>query len=74
VQEHCLTLPQIGAFLKENRLALLGFELDAPILAKYRVRFPDDSAMMDLANWHRFEIENPATFRGMYQFWVQKAF
>jgi 2-polyprenyl-3-methyl-5-hydroxy-6-metoxy-1,4-benzoquinol methylase len=74
VQEHRLTLPQIGAFLKENRLALLGFELDAPILAKYRVRFPDDSAMMDLANWHRFEIENPATFRGMYQFWVQKAF
>jgi 2-polyprenyl-3-methyl-5-hydroxy-6-metoxy-1,4-benzoquinol methylase len=73
VQEHRLTLPQIGAFLAENRLALLGFELDAPILAKYRARFPDDPAMTDLANWHRFEIENPATFRAMYQFWVQKA-
>jgi 2-polyprenyl-3-methyl-5-hydroxy-6-metoxy-1,4-benzoquinol methylase len=73
VQEHRLTLPQIGAFLKENRLTLLGFELDAPILAKYRARFPDDAAMTDLANWHRHEIENPATFRGMYQFWVQKA-
>jgi hypothetical protein len=29
--------------------------------------------MTNLANWHRFESENPATFRGMYQFWVQKA-
>jgi 2-polyprenyl-3-methyl-5-hydroxy-6-metoxy-1,4-benzoquinol methylase len=73
VQEHRLTLPQIGAFLRENRLTLLGFELDAPILAKYRARFPGDPAMTDLANWHRFETENPATFRGMYQFWVQKA-
>ena len=73
VQEHRLTLPQIGAFLRQNRLTLLGLELDAPILAKYRAQFPDDPAMTDLANWHRFETENPATFRGMYQFWVQKA-
>jgi len=73
VQEHRLTLPQIGAFLRENKLTLLGFELDAPILAKYRAQFPDDPAMTDLANWHRFETGNPATFRGMYQFWVQKA-
>ncbi|MEN3377223.1 MAG: hypothetical protein V7604_2578 [Hyphomicrobiales bacterium] len=73
VQEHRLTLPQIGAFLRENKLALLGFELDAPISAKYRAQFPDNPAMTNLANWHRFESENPATFRGMYQFWVQKA-
>jgi 2-polyprenyl-3-methyl-5-hydroxy-6-metoxy-1,4-benzoquinol methylase len=72
VQEHRLTLPQIGAFLRENKLTLLGFELDAPILARYRAQFPDDPAMTDLANWHRFETGNPATFRGMYQFWVQK--
>lgn len=73
VQEHRLTLPKIGAFLVPNQLALLGFELDAPILARYRAQFPDDPAMTDLKNWHRFEIENPAMFRGMYQFWVQKA-
>jgi hypothetical protein len=52
-------------------LTLLGLELDAPILAKYRGQFPDDAAMTDLTNWHRFETENPATFRGMYQFWIQ---
>jgi 2-polyprenyl-3-methyl-5-hydroxy-6-metoxy-1,4-benzoquinol methylase/TPR repeat protein len=73
VQEHRLTLPQIGAFLADNGLVLLGFELDAPILSRYRAASPDDPAAIDLANWHRFESENPAMFRGMYQFWVQKA-
>jgi hypothetical protein len=29
--------------------------------------------MTDLANWHRFETENPATFASMYNFWVRKA-
>jgi len=72
VQEHRLTLPEIGAFLMEHGLTLLGFELDAPKLAKYRGAFPEDMTMTDLALWHRFETANPDTFRGMYQFWVQK--
>ena len=73
VQEHRLTLPQIGAFLAEHGLTLLGFELDAPTLARYRKAFPDDTAMTDLASWHRFETANPDTFRGMYNFWAQRA-
>jgi hypothetical protein len=28
--------------------------------------------MTDLACWDRFERDNPSTFSGMYQFWVQK--
>jgi hypothetical protein len=28
--------------------------------------------MTDLALWHDFETDNPSTFAGMYQFWVQK--
>ena len=28
--------------------------------------------MTDLDSWHMFETENPTTFAGMYQFWVQK--
>ena len=28
--------------------------------------------MTDLGQWHLFETENPDTFGGMYQFWVQK--
>lgn len=73
VQEHRLTLPQIGAFLTEHELTLLGFELDAPTLARYGARFPADASMTDLALWDRFETENPDTFRGMYNFWLQKA-
>ena len=72
VQEHRMTLPQIGNFLGEHCLALLGFELDPRVFAAYRTAFPDDEAMTDLASWHRFETANPDVFRGMYQFWVQK--
>ena len=67
-----MTLPQIGAFLAENELSFLGFELDAAINGRYRARFPATGAMADLDSWHIFETENPATFSGMYQFWVQK--
>ena len=73
VQEHRLTLPRIGEFLARNDLSFLGFELGAPLLARYYAQFPDDPSMTDLKRWHRFEIENPDTFGGMYQFWVQKA-
>ena len=71
-QEHRLSLPQIGEFLQEHGLTLLGFELDPRVLAAYRAAVPDDATMTDLASWHRFETANPDIFRGMYQFWVQK--
>jgi tetratricopeptide (TPR) repeat protein/SAM-dependent methyltransferase len=72
VQEHRLSLPQIEAFLQENDLQLLGFELDATLLGQYRQKFPQDTSLTDLTLWHIFETENPKTFAGMYQFWVQK--
>ena len=59
-----MTLPDIAAFLADNDLALLGFEVGAATQARYRSRFPGDAAMTDLAC--------PDTFVGMYQFWVQK--
>jgi SAM-dependent methyltransferase len=73
VQEHVFTLPQIEAFLTEQNLTLLGFELGAPLRARYRAQFPDDPAMTNLANWDRFEAENPDTFGSMYNFWIRKA-
>ena len=73
VQEHRLTLPQISAFMADNDLKFLGFEIDAGAQALYRSRFPGDAAMTDLASWQVFEREKPDTFVGMYQFWVQKA-
>jgi tetratricopeptide (TPR) repeat protein/SAM-dependent methyltransferase len=72
VQEQCLTLTTIAAFLKENNLVFVGFEMDADILHAYKQRFPEDNAATDLRQWQIFENENPETFGQMYQFWIQK--
>ncbi len=71
VQEHQLTLAEIASFLREHKLNFIGFELAPQTLANYRLRFPRDNAMTDLNAWETFEAQNPATFAGMYQFWVQ---
>ena len=68
-----MTLTGIDAFLRSNNLAFLGFEIDSQILKAYKLRFPDDRAATNLAQWQVFENENPDTFFGMYQFWIQKA-
>jgi 2-polyprenyl-3-methyl-5-hydroxy-6-metoxy-1,4-benzoquinol methylase/Tfp pilus assembly protein PilF len=72
VQEQRVTLPAVAAFLAEQNLTFLGFELDAPALTQFRMRFPQEGSIVDLDLWHRFETENPGTFGAMYQFWVQK--
>jgi hypothetical protein len=72
VQEQQLTLPEISTFLTQNRLEFLGFDVADRVLQDFRRRFPDDGTMTDLDLWHIFESENPATFSGMYQFWIQK--
>ena len=72
VQEHCLSLLEIKGFCLENGLTVLGIEVDPPVLAAYRARFPQDPAATDLSNWHAFEEDNPDTFLEMYQFWVQR--
>jgi len=72
VQEHCLSLLEIKRFCLENGLTVLGIEVDPPIAAAYRARFPHDATAADLSNWHAFEEDNPDTFIEMYQFWVQK--
>ncbi len=72
VQEHRLTLSDIAVFLEENGLTLLGFEIGDEVLYAYRQRFPEDRAATNLDYWQTFEYENPDTFFGMYQFWIQK--
>lgn len=72
VQEHRYSLPEIGALLGEHRLRFLGFDLPDATLRRYVQRFPEDATMTRLDLWHVFETENPYTFRGMYQFWVQR--
>jgi len=72
VQEQRMTLTGIDAFLKDNGLAFLGFAIDPQVVHAYRLRFPEDRAAIDLAQWQSFENDNPDTFLGMYQFWIQK--
>ena len=62
----------IRRFLKENDLGFLGFALEAWRLQDYRTKNPQDPSLTDLTRWHAYETENPKTFRGMYQFWIQK--
>ncbi len=72
VQEHRFTIPQIADFIANNGLAFVGFDLDRFVLRRYMTRFPHDQTMADLASWDAFERENPSTFSGMYQFWLQR--
>jgi tetratricopeptide (TPR) repeat protein/2-polyprenyl-3-methyl-5-hydroxy-6-metoxy-1,4-benzoquinol methylase len=72
VQQQGLTIPMLKAFLNENELQFLGFELDARVLRKYAMRFPEDLTRTNLDLWHVFEAENPYIFADMYVFVVQK--
>jgi SAM-dependent methyltransferase len=72
VQEHQFTIPEISEFLAQNGLTFLGFEADVAVLHRFSLLFPDPKAATVLERWHEFEQENPASFVGMYQFWVQK--
>ena len=72
VQEHRLTLGQIESFIADFGINFIGFECDRTVLNRYRKRFTDDPTCANLSNWSAFEADNPDTFVGMYQFWIQK--
>ncbi len=74
VQERSFSLPEIETWLVSLGLEFLGFEFDDSGLtaAAYRARFPTDPLMRNLANWNRYEVDNPDAFSRMYEFWVRK--
>ena len=73
VQEHRFTLPQIEVALNDLGLKFLGFELRQGWLwSEFRKLYPKEDALVSIPLWHQFELKNPNTFGGMYQFWVQK--
>lgn len=71
--EHHLTIPQIEAFLKENRLIFRGFLANMDVLAAYAAAYPEETWPGSFASWKAFEEKNPNVFDGMYQFWCEKA-
>lgn len=72
VQEHRYTLPELKQCIEELAVDFMGFVLEPGVIKQYGARFPEDLQKTDLDCWNAFETENPATFAGMYQFWVQK--
>ena len=73
VQEHRFTLLQIEKALKALKLKFLAFEMkDQTALKKFMKSHPSRSAPTSLSLWHKFELKNPDTFLGMYQFWCKK--
>lgn len=72
-QEHQFTIPMIAELVSSNRVTFLGFEsVNNMAVEEYLRRFPDDPSMTNLDNWNRLEIEYPAMFGSMYQFWIQQ--
>ena len=71
VQEHRYTILEISKILKNFNLEFLGFT-NYFIKKNYSEYFPNDKKNISLDNWNKFEINNPDTFIGMYQFWVRK--
>ncbi|MBL4691523.1 MAG: tetratricopeptide repeat protein [Rhodospirillales bacterium] len=73
VQEHRFTLPQIKDALQTLELEFLGFEMqDQKPMKMFRKSNPNRAALTSISRWHDFELENPHTFRGMYQFLCKK--
>jgi tetratricopeptide (TPR) repeat protein/2-polyprenyl-3-methyl-5-hydroxy-6-metoxy-1,4-benzoquinol methylase len=73
VQEHRFSLPQIEETLKALNLKFLGFELrNRNNAGKNRETKSDSPPPTTLHQWHQFELNNPDTFWGMYQFWCRK--
>ena len=72
-QEHRYTIPQISKILDDFDFEFLGFfSLHPSIKQKFSDHFPKDKKNISLENWHEFELNNPDTFLGMYQFWLKK--
>ncbi|MBF0384220.1 MAG: class I SAM-dependent methyltransferase, partial [Magnetococcales bacterium] len=72
VQEHCFTLTQIAEAVEKLGLVFLGFEMgNAKVMRRFRKENPAKDSLASLQLWSQFEQQNPDTFKGMYQFWVQ---
>jgi len=70
VVEHQFTIPRIAAFLKEEGLSFLGFELNEMIREQFQRQYPGPDDLTNLDLWDTFEADNPETFIEMYRFSV----
>ena len=54
-----------------NGKEFLGFA-DLNMKNEYAKLYSKDKKNIFLDNWNKFEIDNPDTFVGMYNFWIRK--
>ena len=71
-KEHRFTLRQIKESLVELELDFLKFNVDLAVQQRYSLQYPGELARADLNCWTQFEVENPSTFLGMYNFYVHR--
>jgi Flp pilus assembly protein TadD/SAM-dependent methyltransferase len=72
--EHRFTLLQIEQALSDLGLSFVGFDLPMPhVTQRYRELYPQDTHLVDLRAWDRFEQQYPQAFSGMYVFWCQRS-
>jgi 2-polyprenyl-3-methyl-5-hydroxy-6-metoxy-1,4-benzoquinol methylase len=71
-KEHCFTLRQIKESLAELDLGFLRFSVDPAVQKRFSLQYPGELARADLNCWTQFELENPRTFLGMYNFYVHR--
>jgi hypothetical protein len=71
-KEHRFTLRQIKESLAELELDFLKFNVDSVVQQRYSLQYPGELAQADLNCWTQFEVENPGTFLGMYNFYVHR--
>lgn len=74
VQEHRMNLKMLADFFQSHDLIFLGFDIDTSVIHAYKNRFPNDPSATNLEQWDIYEEENPNTFIGMYQFWLQRKY
>jgi hypothetical protein len=70
-KENRFTLRQIKEILAELELDFLKFNVDPVVQQRYALQYPGELARADLNCWTQFEVENPGTFLGMYNFYAQ---
>jgi len=59
VMEHRFTIPEIKAFLRDEKLSFLGFDLEPEVVDKFQRQFEGTGALKNLDDWHAFETANP---------------